>query len=152
MTQRKIRSLILTLMGALLACFWLYALLGGGTAPVKTPRKLGGDLRAMIQTELATGDNEVRRFVEYAHRTVKVKSLEIVKCEAATSDAAETVNADLSNIKEVVVVIRAGWDGWFAKGGETVVRYTLVPKDGKLHPTPFKVTKTTARYTRSECR
>ena len=152
MTQRKIRSLILTLMGVLLAGFWLYAIFGGGAAPVKTPRKLGGDIRAMIREGLSAENNEVRGFVEFAHRTVKVKSLELVKCEVTTTDGAETVNADLSNIKKIEVAIRAVWDGWFAKGGETEVSYTLVPKDGILHPTPFKVTKTTARYTRSECR
>jgi len=48
-------------------------------------------------------------------------------------------------------VIRAVWDGWFAKNGETEVRYTLIPQDGKLHPTPFKIVRTTARYTRSGC-
>ena len=152
MTQRRMRSLILTLMAVLLAGFWLYAFFGGGNVPVKTPQKLGGDLRVMIQEGLAAEDNEVRRFVEYAHRTVKVRSLEIVKCEATTSDAAQAVNADLSNIKEVAVVIRAVWDGWVVKGGTSEVRYTLIPRDGKLHPTPFKVIKTTAHYTRSECK
>ena len=152
MTQRKIRSLILTLMGVLLAGFWLYAVFGGGTAPVKTPRKLGGDIRAAIQKGLSAGDNEVRAFVEYAHRTVKVKTLELVKCEVTTTDGDEVVNADLSDVREIEIVIRAVWDGWVAKNGETEVRYTLVPKGGILHPTPFKVTKTTAYYTRSECR
>ena len=152
MTQRKIRSLILMLMGVLLAGFWLYAIFGGGTAPVKTPRKLGGDIRAAIQKGLYAKDNEVRGFVEYAHRTVKVKSLELVKCEVTTTDGAEAVNADLSNIKRVEVVIRAIWDGWLAKDGVTEVRYMYIPKNGKLHPTPFKVARTTAYYTRSNCR
>lgn len=152
MTRRKIRSLILTLMGVLLAGFWLYALWDGGTVPVKTPQTLGGDIRAMIQSGLAAENNEVRKFVEYAHRTVTVKSLELVKCEVTTTDGAEAVNADLSNIREVEVVIRAVWDGWFARNGKSEVRYTLVPRDGKLHPTPFRIAETTARYTRSECR
>ena len=152
MTQRKMRSLILTLVGILLAGFWIYAFSGGGAIPAKTPRKLVGDVRAVIQEGLAAEDNAVRRFVEYAHRTVKVKSLEIVKCEVATADGAEVVNADLSNIEKIEVVIRAVWDGWFARNGETEVHYTLVPEGGQLHPTPLKVIRTTARYTRSECR
>lgn len=152
MTRRKVKSLILTLVGILLAGFWLYALWGGGTILAKTPQKLGGDIHAVIQEGLSAEDNAVRRFVEYAHRTVKVRSLEIVRCEVTTADGAGAVNADLSNIKAVEVVIRAVWDGWFARGGETEVLYTLVPRDGILHPTPFRIIRTTANYTRSECR
>jgi len=55
-------------------------------------------------------------------------------------------------VREVEVVIRAVWDGWFAKNGSTEVRYTLIPKDGKLHQTPLRIVGMTARYTRSECR
>lgn len=152
MTQRKIRSLILTLMAVLLAGFWLYALFGGGMEPEKTALELGGDVRAQIQEILASEDNAVGKFVEYAHRTVKVKSLEIVKCEVTTTDGGKTVNPDLSNLKEIEVVIRAVWDGWFAKNGETEVHYTLVPADGKLLPMEPRIAKTTAHYTRSECR
>ena len=152
MTQRKIRVLILTLLGILLAGFWLYALFAGGAPQAKSPQNLSGDIRAMVQGGLAAGDNEVRRFVEYAHRTVTVKSLEIVKCEVVTIDGDERINADLSDVREVEVVIRAVWDGWFAKNGSTEVRYTLIPKDGKLHQTPLRIVGTTARYTRSECR
>ena len=153
MTQRRIRFLILALLAVLLAGLWLYAfLMGDIAAPAKTPRHLSGDIRALVQQNLAAPDNEVRIFVEYAHRTVKVKRLELVKCEVKTTDGAEAVNADLSNIERVEVVVRAVWDGWVVKDGATEVRYMYIPKDGKLHPTPLKVARTTARYTRSNCR
>ena len=154
MTQGKIRSLILTVMGILLAGFWLYAVFGGGMEPAKTALELGGDVRAQIQAELAAEDNAVRKFVEYAHRTVTVKSLELLKCEVTTIDGTDAVNADLSNIRKIEVVILAVWDGWFAKNGRSEVHYSLIPQDGKLHPTPFRIPErsTTARYTRSDCR
>ena len=152
MTQRKIRTLILVLVGGVLAFFWIYALIWGGDIPPQTTDNFGGDVRADIQTKIAAADNEIGRFVEYAHRTVKVKSLKILKCEATTTDGGKTVNPDLSNLKEVEVVIHAVWDGWFAKNGESEVHYTLVAENGKLRPTPFRIGKTTAFHTRAECR
>ncbi len=152
MTQRKIRTLILVLVGAILAFFWIYALIWGGGIPAQTTANFGGDIRADIQTKIAAADNEISKFVEYAHRTVKVKSLKIVKCEATTTDGGKTVNPDLSNLKEVEVVIHTVWDGWFDKNGESEVHYTLVAENGKLRPTPFRIGETTALLTRAECR
>ena len=154
MIESRTKLRILTaLAAAVLAGFWLYALLSHRPSELDTASKLADDIRSKLQVQLKKKNNAIGKFVEGAHRTVRVGSAEIVKCAVITTDGGEKIDDDLSNLTRVDIVIRVRWyEEWLDREGESEVHYTLVPRDGKLHPTAFRIGNTTAYYTRAECR
>ena len=143
---KKFKPLILTALVIILLGFWVYAAcnpesVGGGEVNAT------GDIRQAAEQYIKDSDAKIRRFVELSHRTVTVRKstpLELVKFRPVTSDGSDKVPKSLSNLKYVEIEVRAVWDGWFHKGGETIVAYQLVPeKDGKLHATAFQDLRTT---------
>ena len=152
-SKTKLRMLTI-LAAAVLTGFWLYALVDNNrSSKLDTVPKLTDEIRSKLQDELKKKNCEIGTFVEGAHRTVKPQSFEIVKCAVVTADGGEKIKDDLSNITHVDIVIRVKWyDTWLSREGESEVHYRLVPRDGKLHPTPFKIAKTSASYTRADCK
>ena len=149
--RRSLRRGLLLIPIAVLAGFWIYAAVGNGGS---TSTKIAGKhIREDIQKILSRDDNKVKSFVEDAHRTVTVRSLKVAKCEILTSDGSTELNEDLSNLNRVDITLLVKWDGWFHKGGETTVAYSLLPDgNGGIQTTPFKVVSTTARYTKDSCK
>lgn len=142
---KKLKPLILLVLGAILVSFWLYDGCNsenGGVVEIDA----SGSIRQAAERHLKESDAEIRRFVEHAHRTVTVRKdtpLEMVAFRAVTSDGSDKVRPDLSNLKQVEIEVRAVWDGWFHKGGETIVAYRLHPeKGGKLRATAFQELRT----------
>ena len=142
---KKLKPLILLVLGAILVSFWLYDGCNsenGGVVEIDA----SGSIRQAAERHLKESDAEIRRFVEHAHRTVTVREktpLEIVAFRTVTSDGSDKVHPDLSNLKHVEIEVRAVWDGWFQKGSETIVAYQLHPeKGGKLRATEFQDLRT----------
>ena len=138
-------------LAAVLIGFWIYAAYSPGPGMSVSYLKAAGDLRAQLQKKVSEPGNRVSGFVDYAHRTVTVKKVEIIKCRAVTTDGSDAIADGLSNLVRFEVEYRVVWDGWFHKDGETIVGCSYEPQNGKLESTPLKVLRTTAKYTRGEC-
>ena len=143
---KKMKPIILLILVMILVCFGVYA----ACDPERTGGRevnVEGDIRLAVERHLKESAADIRDFVEHAHRTVTVRKkapLELVKCRTVTSDGSDRVHPDLSNLKHVEIEVRAVWDGWFHKGGETIVAYQLLPEpDCKLRTTPFQDLRTT---------
>ena len=69
-----------------------------------------------INEELSKTDSKLRKRIEDAHLTVKVRSTEIVRCDITTVDGSEKVGRNDSNIDKVSMLIRFNWEGIIDKG------------------------------------
>ena len=139
---KRIKPFILLAMGLILVGFWLYAACNPGEISGGDVDADGG-IRTAAERFLKESDAELRRFVKRAHRTVTVKQLELVKCQPVTVDGTGELKSDLSNLKHVEIEVRAVWDGWFHKNGETIVAYQLHPEErGRLRATAFHELRT----------
>jgi len=149
--RSSLRRWLLRISVLVLGGFWIFAATGnGGSTSTDAAEE---NIRADLQKLLGEKGNNVKSFVEEAHRTVTVRSLKVTKCEISTLDGSSELNEDLSNLDRMDIELLAQWDGWFHKNGETVVGYSLLPDgDGGLKTTPFRVVSTTARYTKSCCK
>ena len=61
--------------------------------------------------DLSRSNSKLRKFIEYAHVTVTVKSANITRCEVTTIDGTEKAGKNNSNIAEVSMLIRFLWEG-----------------------------------------
>ena len=148
--NRRLKRWIPLISILVLAGFCIYAAL----FPRETnSRRAAAKIKADIQKLVQLPGNEVKRFVEEAHRTVTVRSVTVTKCAVLTSDGSPELKDDLSNLKRVDLEITAHWDGWLHRGGETVVTYSMLPdeQDG-TRSTPLKILSTTALYTKDDHR
>jgi len=148
----KIRPFLLAAMALILVGFWILAAFGRPRGDADAAKvDVAGNLRSTAERHIKDSDKSLREFVQYAHRTVTVKRLEPVRIQPVTTDGGD-LKPDLSNLKYVEIEVRAVWDGWLHKSGETVVAYRLAHRgNGQLTPSAFKVLRTTAWRTRSEC-
>jgi len=138
----KYKPFVLLALGMILVGFWVYAACNPESAGSGEVDVAGG-IRKATERHLKISDTRIRRFVERAHRTVTVKKLELVKCRPVMIDGSDELKPDLSNLKQVEIEIRAVWDGWFHKDGETIVAYQLHPeRGGKLRATAFQELRT----------
>ena len=64
-----------------------------------------------INAELLQPDSKLKKRIEDAHLTVKVKSTSIVRCDVTTIDGSDKAGKDDSNIDKVSMLIRFNWEG-----------------------------------------
>lgn len=140
-------ALLLTVLVGILVYAGCFAEPGAGESYIKATKNLREDL----EKNVSKPGNRVSCFVDYAHRTVTVKKVEVVKCRAVTTDGSDTIAENFGNLVRFEVEYRVTWEGWFQKDGETIVGGSFVPENGELKSTPLKVLRTNAKYTRDKC-
>jgi len=153
MKLKKLKPFVFIGMGVLLVSLWVWDY----KHPVHydlIKLSLAEDIRAQVLKAISVPGCGVGQFVEKAHRTVTVsKAPELVSLRILTTDGTGELLPGMRNLDRVEVEVRVVWDGWFHNGGETLVAYTLVrDKDGVLRNTRYRVIKTSALYTRSDCK
>ena len=83
------------------------------------------DVRNTFDRALIERDHLVRRQVESAHVTVKVRSAEVSYIKCQTYDGSNNAGEKGQNIKSIRMQITTIWDGIFHKNGKTVFEWTL---------------------------
>ena len=145
--MKWLSAILLAVLVGILVYAGCFAEPGTGESYIKAAE----NFRERLEKKVAEPGNRVSRFVDYAHRTVTVKKVEVVKCLAVTTDGSDTIADGFGNLVRFEVEYRVTWDGWLQKNGETVVGCSYEPKKGKLKSTPLKVLRTNAKYTRDKC-
>ena len=151
-TKKRIKPWLIAGMATVLVGFWVYAAFSPTPGSTVSYLDAAGNLRERLQKEAAVLDGPIARFVDHAHRTVTVKEVSVVKCQAVTNDGSDTIAEKFGNLVRFEVEYRVTWSGWLHKDGETVVGCSFIPEGNKLQGTPLKVLRTDALYTRSECK
>lgn len=102
------------------------------------------DVMEEVNKELAEPSSKLRKYIEDAHLTVTVKSVEIIRCDVTTLDGSDSVGKDESNIDKVSMLLRFKWDGIFQRNGVTDFRYVY---DGQnKRPVEQRIEYTTAFF------
>lgn len=96
-----------------------------------------------VNDALQYPDHLFRQQVESAHKTVDVKTAYVSDMRITTKDGKSRIINE-SDIQRIEMTITSKWDGYFHKGGETVLQVTYENTDGKLKASQAKIIKTDA--------
>ena len=114
------------------------AIVGGGNGSTKifpSKERTVSDYRAEaiqeVNAELAKPGSKLKKRIEDAHLTVKVKSTRIVRCDVTTVDGSNRAGKDDSNIDKVSMLIRFNWEG-IIDTGYTDLRLEYDVKNDRL--------------------
>ena len=86
-----------------------------------------------VNEALMDPNNEIRKRIESAHKTVTVKKAYISSCTIRTIDGSNNTGKNYSNIAEVDFTVHTAWDGVFHKNGYTDLQIVLDCHNGEVN-------------------
>lgn len=81
-----------------------------------------------VNKELSNENNWVRKRVENAHGSVRVKTAYVCGCDIQTADGSDYTGQAGNNVKSYELRIMTRWDGVFHKNGFTELKFVYVRK------------------------